>query len=158
MPTARNRPNATAYVLTSLLAGLAPAGCNPAAPGTNETNAAAPPAGALPPVAQAVPITLAPAAAALPAAPPPPVGRVTDPRQGYAFADRAWAMSEAFADAPPDYTYDYDGDQPWVWRSQDDSERVVEAVPGGQRYYYYEPGAQTPFFVQDPDYGYGFEN
>ena len=47
--------------------------------------------------------------------------------------------------------------RPWVWRSRDDSERVVETVPGGERYYYYEPGSATPFFVQDPDYGYGFE-
>jgi hypothetical protein len=119
---------------------------------------AAPPPGALPPVSMAAPLVDAPAAQALPAALPPPIGHVASRRQGYAFADRAYAMSDAFSDAPPDYTYDYDGARPWVWRSSDDSERVVEAVPGGERVYYYEPGSDQPFFVQDPQYGYGFEN
>src|SRR6185312_14251110 len=61
-------------------------------------------------------------------------------------------------DAPPDYTYDYEGGRPWTWRGRDDSQRVVEAVPGGDRYYYYEAGSDEPFFVQDPDYGYGYSS
>src|SRR6185312_54977 len=71
--------------------------------------------------------------------------------------DRAYALSDAFSDAPPDYTYDYDGVTPWVWRSYDGAERIVEWVPGGERVYYYEPGYDEPFFVEDPEYGYGFE-
>src|SRR6202012_4676746 len=115
-------------------------------------------ASALPPVAQNVPLTNAPAADALPAATPAPVVRVADAQASYAYPDRAYEMSDTFGDAPPDYVYDYGGDvRPWVWVSDDGAERVAEAVPGGERYYYYEAGAGEPFYVQDPDYGYGFQ-
>src|SRR5262249_9075426 len=56
----------------------------------------------------------------------------------------------------PDYAFDDDGVRPWVWRSDDGYQRVAEPVPGGERYYYYQPGADEPFYVQDPDYGYGY--
>ena len=42
-------------------------------------------------------------AAQLAPAAPARVGRLADPRQGYAFADRAYAMGRAFGEAPPDY-------------------------------------------------------
>src|SRR6185437_2024938 len=142
--------------LAALIAAAALAGCNKPAPQALAN--AAPPDGALPPIAATATLVDAPAAQALPAAPPPPVARVATRSQGYAFADRAYAMSNAFSAAPPDYTYDYDGVRPWVWRSRDDAERVVEPVPGGQRVYYYEAGSATPFFIQDPSYGYGFAN
>jgi hypothetical protein len=86
------------------------------------------------------------------------VSEVADAADTYAFPDRAYEMSDMFGDAPPDYVYDYGNVQPWVWVSDDGSECVVEPVPGGERYYYYEAGADDPFFVQDPDYGYGFED
>ncbi|HEY1426810.1 MAG TPA: hypothetical protein VGF50_09075 [Caulobacteraceae bacterium] len=118
----------------------------------------APPADALTPIAMSAPLVDAPTPQALPAAPRARLARVASRPQGYAFADRAYAMSDAFADAPPDYAYDYGGVRPWVWRAYDGAECIAEAVPGGERVYYYEPGADEPFFVEDPEYGYGFED
>jgi hypothetical protein len=85
---------------------------------------------------------------------------LADREQSYAFADRAWAMNDAFGDAPPDYGYDYgDGEQPMVWRGDDDSTRIAEPLPdGGDRYYYYEPGSDYPYLVRDPEYSYGYDN
>jgi hypothetical protein len=107
--------------------------------------------------ADAPPLADAPPPGELPAAGPTPIAYLGDPDQGYAFADRAWAMSTAFGDSPPDYAFDDDGVTPWVWVSGDNEWCLAEAVPGGERYYYFEPGAAEPFFVEDPDYGYGYE-
>jgi hypothetical protein len=115
------------------------------------------PSAALAPVAEGAALTDAPAADYLPPAPAVPVNEVADAEEAYAFPDRAYEMSAMFGEAPPDYVYDYGNVQPWVWVSDDGSERVVEAVPGGERYYYYEAGADEPYFIQDPSYGYGFE-
>jgi len=155
-----------------LLSGLALAACKPGAP----TNAAASNAAsndlaasnaadAPPPLAAialapgpATPLTPAPAASALPAAPPAPVATVANPSDAYAFADRASASNAGFGDAPPDYAFSYSGgEQPWVWRGDDQSMRVAEPLPGGGfRYYYYEPGATAPYLVRDPGYSYGY--
>ena len=116
------------------------------------------PSAALPPIAQGAPLVNAPTADSLPPAPAVPVSEVADAADTYAFPDRAYEMSATFGEAPPDYVYDYDNVQPWVWVSDDGSECVVEPVPGGERYYYYEAGADQPFFVEDSDYGYGFED
>ncbi|HEX4105466.1 MAG TPA: hypothetical protein VHX92_04470 [Rhizomicrobium sp.] len=129
-------------------AGLAIAGC-----GKTQDQ----PSAALPPVAQGAPLTNAPTAESLPPAPAAPVYRVADAQASYAYPDRAYEMSDTFGDAPPDYVYDYGDVQPWVWVSDDGSERVAEAVPGGERYYYYGAGSDQPFFIQDPTYGYGFQ-
>ncbi len=45
---------------------------------------------------------------------------------------------------------------PWVWRTDDGFIRMVEFLPYGARYYYYEPGEDYPFLISDPDYGYAF--
>ena len=116
------------------------------------------PSAALPPVAEGAALADAPTADSLPPAPAVPVSEVADAADTYAFPDRAYEMSDMFGDAPPDYVYDYNNVQPWVWVSDDGSECVVEPVPGGERYYYYEAGADQPFFVEDPSYGYGFED
>jgi hypothetical protein len=115
------------------------------------------PSAALPPVAEGAALTEAPTAESLPPAPAAPVYQVADAQTSYAYPDRAYEMSDTFGDAPPDYVYDYGDVQPWVWVSDDGSERVAEAVPGGERYYYYEAGADQPYFIQDPTYGYGFQ-
>src|ERR1700733_12770664 len=104
--------------LIALVAALgAVAACNQAANTTAAANAAtnlaAAPDNALPPIDAAVALVNAPAADALPAAAPAPVAHVASRSQGYAYADRAYAMSSAFAAAPPDYTYDYGGSRPW---------------------------------------------
>lgn len=106
----------------------------------------------------AQPLGEAPPPGGLPPAPPAPVATLADYHDAYAFPDRAWGMSWAFGDSPPDYGFYDDGVTPWVWIADDDSECLAESVPGGERYYYFEPGAYTPFYVQDPSYGYGFEN
>src|SRR6516225_1613423 len=96
-------------VLAAACAGLALAGCK-----QNESTAAAaeppPPLAALPPTTGAAPpLAPAPTAAQLAPAAPARVGRLADPRQGYAFADRAYAMGRAFGEAPPDYAFDDNG-------------------------------------------------
>jgi hypothetical protein len=106
----------------------------------------------------AAPLGEASAPGGLPPAPPARVGTLADYHDAYAYPDRAWGMSGAFGDSPPDYAFYDDGVTPWVWVADDDSECLAEPVPGGERYYYFEPGAYTPFYVQDPSYGYGFAN
>lgn len=106
----------------------------------------------------AQPLGEAPPPGGLPPAPPAPIATLADYHDAYAFPDRAWGMSWAFGNSPPDYGFYDDGVSPWVWVADDDSECLAEPVPGGERYYYFEPGAYTPFYVQDPSYGYGFEN
>jgi hypothetical protein len=117
---------------------------------------AAPPLSALPLASGAVPVSApAPLAQALPSAPPVRYASVRSDR--YAYLDRAYALGRTFSDAPPDYTYDYDNERPLVWRSDDGYQRVAEQLPdGGVRYYYYQPGAEQPYLVQDPDYSYGY--
>ncbi len=158
LPTLRH--GASRIAIVGALAGLAVSACQP----NNQTSAAssAPaPLAAIPlAMSGAPPIAPAPVVAALPPAPPASVGQLANPEDRYAFADQAYAMESAFGDAPPDYTFDYgDGQRPWVWRGDDQSTRVAEALPGGgYRYYYYEPGAQTPYLVRDSDYSYGYDN
>jgi hypothetical protein len=153
---------ASRLVFVAALAGLALAGCKPSAQQADSSASSAPPPLAALPLSttDAAPIAPAPTANALPAAPRARTGRLSDPSQRYAFADRAYAMNSGFGDAPPDYTFDYGGgERPWVWRGDDQSTRVAEPLPGGAyRYYYYEPGADTPYLVRDPDYSYGYDN
>jgi hypothetical protein len=139
-----------------VLAGLALAGCN-RAPTAQVQQAPAPTAALALSDSAAPPLVAAPPVNALPSAPPARIGRLQNRGDGYAFADRGYAMSHAFADAPPDYTFDYQGVRPWVWQADDRSIQVVEPCPGGQRYYYYRPGEDQPFLIRDPDYSYGYE-
>jgi len=120
--------------------------------------AVAPPEAALPLAAGAAPTTPpAPIAAALP--PAPPLRYEGDTGDRYAYLDRAYTAAQAFGDAPPDYTYAYEQQQPLAWRSDDGYQRVAEPLPdGGLRYYYYQPGAQEPYLVQDPDFSYGYSD
>jgi hypothetical protein len=120
--------------------------------------AVAPPEAALPLATGAAPSgPPAPAAAALPPAPPLRYDGNTGDR--YAYLDRAYTAAQAFGDAPPDYTYSYEQQQPLAWRSDDGYERVAEQLPdSGMRYYYYQPGAEEPYLVQDPEYSYGYSD
>ena len=88
--------------------GFALAACQQSAapPAANATAPA--PLAAIPLAMNAAPtIAPAPAASALPPARPANIGRLSDPRMAYAFADRAAEMNAGFGDAPPDYTFDY---------------------------------------------------
>lgn len=106
-----------------------------AAPGA----APAPPVNALPASAQPVPFTPAP------------------PRERYRYLDSGYSMANAFADTPPDYTVDYQGTRPWIWRARNGAYRIVERLPRGERSYYYYPGQDQPFLVRDPDYSYAYD-
>jgi hypothetical protein len=145
-------------VLVACVAAAALAACNK----NGQATSAPTPAAALPMVMTATgPTAIAPAPTVnnLPTAPPVRVGRLSDPGDTYAYADQADAENDAFGDAPPDYGFDYDGTQPWVWYGDDRSERVCEPLPGGgYRYYYFQPGAQYPYLVRDPEYTYGYDS
>jgi hypothetical protein len=130
--------------------GLTLAACNPAAP--------PPPAADATPVAAPTPAENAPAPAgsALPSAPPARVAWAP-PARRYHYLDEAYQESQAYADAPPDYAFDYDDNAPEAWGGGDGIVRVGERVPGGWRYYYYRPGSDQPYLVRDPDYAYGYD-
>jgi len=92
------------------------------------------------------------------ALPPAEPARVEyrEPAQGYAWAERAYGLQRAVYDAPPDYGFDYAGEEPMVWETADDWAMYAEPTGAGYRYYYYEPGADHPYFVRDNSYGYGY--
>ncbi|HEY1604583.1 MAG TPA: hypothetical protein VGF77_03190 [Allosphingosinicella sp.] len=140
---------------------LALAGC-----GRNQaqTQQNANPAASLPPLPASLPLSAVPPAGpiahaprvnALPRARPLDYGYVP-PDQDYAWIDRADTLFDTIGDAPPDYGFDYDGVEPWGWETADGYEVVAEPIDDGYRYYYYDPGDDTPFFVRDPYYGYGY--
>lgn len=88
----------------------------------------------------------------LAAAPAQPMAAVD-----YSYAERAYALDRAFHEAPPDYGFSYMNAEPWAWRSSDGYEMYAEPIDDSYRYYYYEPGADQPFFVRAPDYSYGYD-
>ncbi|HEY5290175.1 MAG TPA: hypothetical protein VIJ59_09090, partial [Caulobacteraceae bacterium] len=150
---------ASGTVLVALIAGFG-VSCQKTAPAAPASLAQAPP-----PVAT-LPLSDAPATASAMA---PPVSalpayqvrraRVARPQDEYAFADRADQAAYGFGDAPPDYAFEYQGGRPWAWQGDDGHQVVVEPLPGGaDRYYYYQPGASTPYFVRDRDYAYGYQD
>src|SRR5579859_2262493 len=156
--TPRTQLARTALLLAGSVAVLSLAACNKS-PGVNQA-AAAPPPGALPldPNAPAAPPAYAPVANALPPAPPARVYRPRSAQDRYRYVAQAEEYNNGFSDSPPDYAVDYQGARPWYWRAQNGAYRVVEATPDGDRYYYYEPGADQPFLVRDPQYTYGYDN
>jgi len=77
---------------------------------------------------------------------------------GYGYAERAYELDRTFYESAPDYGFVYDGVEPWVWESDDDWLMYAEPLAVGFRYYYYQPGADYPYFVRDPDYAYGYDH
>ena len=151
---------ASRLTVAALLASLSLAGCQPAAQQAATPPPPPAPLAALPLVTtDALPVEAAPSTRNLAPAPPARVGRLADQSQRYAYADRAYALTSAFQGSPPDYMFDYGGgERPWVWRADDRSTRLAEPLSGGdQRYYYYDPDADTPYYVRDEDYGYGYD-
>ena len=124
---------------------------------------------ALPPLPDAEPMTVAEGSAPPPPSYAPPVEQLpaaapiayAQPQgdDGYAWIDRADMFAETLGEAPPDYGFAYeDGVTPWAWQSSDDYLRYAEPIDGGYRYYYYEPGAASPWLVSDPWYSYGYRD
>ncbi|THD78024.1 MAG: hypothetical protein E7812_12605 [Phenylobacterium sp.] len=84
-----------------------------------------------------------------------PVGQAV-PARAYPYAEQAYSLDRAFYDTPPDYGFDYSGEQPWVWQTADDSYMFAEPYGEDYRYYYYQPGQDYPYFVRTSDYGYAY--
>ena len=162
MPTSfstASRLAMTACLLSLTLTACQKSGPNGASTDTGQPTTA-PPIAALPlaTAAPTAPIAYAPAATALPSGATHIRLSLRHDRERYGYTDRAYAVSSAFGDTPPDYTVDYEGTRPWVWRSDDGGYRVVEQLPDGQRTYYYARGADTPFYITDPYGGYAYDN
>ena len=144
----------------ALLCATALAGCNKAqdsatqngAPATGAPIAALALATSAPP-----PTAYAPPVQQIPPAPVRIATRSVPRSERYRYIDDASTMSGAFGATPPDYTVDYDGTRPWVWRSDDGDYRIVELLPEGERIYYYHAGASEPFLIRDPDYAYAYD-
>lgn len=141
------------------LTGLALGACQRGAQNAESQPMTAAPAAALPlATAAPPPIAAAPPADALPPPSRPVRYAPRPPRERYQYINDAYAMSDAFGSAPPDYAVDYEGTRPWVWRSDNGAYRVVERLPNGERDYYYKPGADQPYFISDPNYSYAYDN
>ncbi|CAN7505797.1 hypothetical protein LJR225_003607 [Phenylobacterium sp. LjRoot225] len=78
------------------------------------------------------------------------------PDQAYAYPQRAYAMSQVVRQRPPSYAFSYGDEEPWAWDAADQGLMFAEPVDDSWRYYYYEPGAVRPYFIQDRDYGYAY--
>jgi hypothetical protein len=147
---------ASRLVTAAMIASFA-AGCQKPAPAADVAQA--------PPPVATLPLSDAPASAPAPAPPVSalpayriPRSRVARPSDAYAFAERAADARYGFGDAPPDYAFDYDGASPWAWQGDNGYYTVAEPLPGGgERYYYYDPGSDTPYYVYDGEYGYGYQ-
>ncbi|QNA84272.1 hypothetical protein G4G27_09945 [Sphingomonas sp. So64.6b] len=144
----------------AIAASLMLAGCNPKAATEDKAAYQLPDLPATLPLAAGDATTIRPAAAiaSLPKARPIRAVQLADPGQSYAYADDAWGFADALGDAPPDYGFDYDDVEPWAWQGYDDSIAFAEPIDDGYRYYYYRPGADSPYFVRDGDYGYGYDD
>lgn len=158
MPRSVFLTQSSGLALAALTAGLLVACQQKPAASASNVAAAAPPAATIPlaDTPATGPIATAPPAQALPAytiqhsAP-------ANPQDAYAFAERARYASYGYGDAPPDYGFDYDGVSPWAWQGDNGYTTVVEPLADGDRYYYYAPGQDTPYYVRDPDYAYGYQ-
>jgi hypothetical protein len=104
---------------------------------------------------QPAPLAELEAATELPYAQPSQVSYY-EPERGYQWAERAYGLQRTFYDAPPDYGFYYDEVEPYVWETADDWTLYAEPWGGDYRYYYYEPGADFPYFVRDREYGYAY--
>ena len=89
---------------------------------------------------------------------PAPIGRPVSNDDGYAWAERAYAMDQVFYETPPDYGFQYDDMQPYAWGTADDWAMYAEPYQDDTRFYYYEPGEYRPYFIRDDQYGYGYDD
>lgn len=161
----RYTSTASRLAVVAVTAALGLSACNEATPTPPASGVASEASGQ--PVS-AAPIAALPLATATPVASPlapatlPPARAIkvaTRPRpERYRDVDRVAEYNRGFADTPPDYTVDYQGTRPWVWRANNGAYRVVEQLPHGSRNYYYAAGSDQPFYVSDPQGGYAYDN
>ena len=155
--------------LVTIAAALGLNACNrsTSAP-TSSTSASAPAADGSGQPVSAPPIAALPLATATPVAASLAPATLSSTRsirienrprfERYQYIDRAVEYNRGFDNTPPDYTVGYQQTRPWIWRANNGAYRIVERLPRGQRYYYYRAGSDQPFFVSDPQGGYGYEN
>lgn len=158
MPRSVILTQASGLALAGLTAGLLVACQQKPSASASNVAAAAPPAATIPlaDTPGTGPVATAPPAQALPTYTIRHAA-AANPQDAYAFAERARYASYGYGDAPPDYGFDYDGVSPWAWQGDNGYTTVVEPLADGDRYYYYAPGEDTPYYVRDPDYGYGYQ-
>ncbi|WP_157105470.1 hypothetical protein [Sphingomonas sp. TDK1] len=76
----------------------------------------------------------------------------------YRWIDRARALWDTIGDAPPDYSFGFDGGSPVAWETRDGYWVVVEERPEGARTYFFAPGERGPFLVREADRSFGFQD
>jgi hypothetical protein len=87
-----------------------------------------------------------------------PIGRPVSYDDAWAWGERSYALDRAFYETPPDYGFEYDGYEPWVWQTEDRWAMYADPYQDDYRYYYYEPGEVRPYFIRDDQYGYGYDD
>jgi hypothetical protein len=76
----------------------------------------------------------------------------------YQWIDDADTLLDAIGDAPPDFSFAYDGNDIWGWRTSTGHEIYAEPLGGTIRYYYFEPNSREPFLVQDEGFAFGYQS
>lgn len=77
----------------------------------------------------------------------------------YYWIDDAYSLLDAIGDAPPDFTFAFDRGEAWGWRTDSGYELYAEPLSDNTiRYYYFEPDNDSPFFVQDERFGFGYRD
>lgn len=75
----------------------------------------------------------------------------------YYWIDTADGLLEAIGDAPPDFTFDFRGEDAWGWETRDgDLVLAEETDEGAIRYFYYAPDADAPFLVQQLGWSFAY--
>lgn len=76
----------------------------------------------------------------------------------YRWIDRARALWDTVGDAPPDYSFGFDGGTPVAWELRDGYWVVVEERAEGARTYFFAPGDRGPFLVRETDRSFGYQD
>ncbi len=99
-----------------------------------------------------------PGAGAAMAAPGAGMGQsVPQSADDYQWIDQADALWDAIGDAPPDFAFAFEGQEPWAWQTTDGYTIIVEdAGAGGIRSYYFAPGATGPFLAVEPGMSFAY--
>lgn len=74
----------------------------------------------------------------------------------YAPAERAHSFDRAVYRHAPSYAFRYQNEAPLAWNTPDGYSMYAERVDNGYRDSYFAPGTSRPYFVRDPQYGYGY--
>ncbi|WP_343794872.1 hypothetical protein, partial [Sphingomonas trueperi] len=76
----------------------------------------------------------------------------------YRWIDRAHALWDTLGDAPPDYSFRFDGGTPVAWELRDGYWVVAEDRSEGARTYFFAPGERGPFLVREANRSFGYQD